>query len=404
MTPGDPRRKPRWPGVLSGLAMWGLAALLIHSIWRGAPSDWVVHLGKPKIVVLLAAGCALFSAFYAAWRRAAVRPLLPRLALLGFSLGLSLVAAEFVTRMYLHQYSKGTGVFGLLRQWSAGGELRAQSFTPLLAICQLSANKRLVYELRPEINMEFGHRSLRTNAHGMRASQDYDPDATGAVRIVGIGDSGMFGWGVNQNQDYLSVLEKRLQAATNRSSRYEVMNLAVPGYNSGQEVERLRSGGLRFHPRIVIVGWCDNDFGAPFLVEKKKDFSSRKKLYLYSLLFYRKELLAPEVYKANEVDRSLIDPALLAYTGVDGVRKAFGELKELARMNSFHVLVFGPMRREAVEICRELGIDYFNTKEKIDKRKYPSNYAVHFMHPGPGGHGVLAENLQAELVRLGWMD
>ena len=166
----------------------------------------------------------------------------------------------------------------------------------------------------------------------------------------------------------------------------------------------LRDRGLAFHPRIVIVGWCDNDFGAPFLVMKKKDYSSRRRSYLYSLLFYRKELLAPEICKLDEIDRSLIDPAMLEYTDVAGVRKALVELRDLGHKHGFQVLVFGPMRREAVDICREAGISYFNVKERIDKRKYPSNYSIDFMHPAPGGHRVLAENLKAELKRLGWLD
>lgn len=252
--------------------------------------------------------------------------------------------------------------------------------------------------------MDFGHRSLRTNLQGMRAIREYDPGDNGVVRLVGIGDSGMFGWGVNQGEDYLSVLERNLNAAQPGGPRVDVLNFAVPGYNTGQEVEMLRQRALAFKPQVVIVGWCDNDFGPPFFVTTRRDYTGFKKSFLYSLLFYRKELLAPPaVCKPSEIDPKLIDPWLLEYTGVPGVRKALDELRELGKSGGFRVLVFGPMRAEAVTICHELGLDYFNTYERVDASKYPADYAVHFIHPSAGGHRVLAEHLQAELQRLGWL-
>jgi hypothetical protein len=394
-------RSARLSMAAGGVALL-LLALLVHSIIAGAPSAVVVRLGKPKVVVTAAAFLGLAGAFLTARRRGAEGALLRKLVLLGFSLAVSLAAGEILVRAYLHEH-ESEGGFGQLQKMAAGGELHAQSFTPLLAISKLSANKRLLYELRPGLDREFGNRTLHINQHGMRDSLEYDPAGTGAVRIVGIGDSGMFGWGVDQDQDYLSVLESNLNA-TNGGPRYEVLNLAVPGYNTGQEVEMLRARGLAFKPRIVIVGWCDNDFSAPFLVLKKKDYSSLRKSYLYSLMFYRKELLAAEVCKPDEIDRSMIDPALLEYTDVAGVRKAMLELRDLGRANGFQVLVFGSMRKEAVEICREAGFSYFNIRDRIDNRKYPSNYCISFMHPAPGGHRALASHLQAELKRLGWLD
>ena len=65
------------------------------------------------------------------------------------------------------------------------------------------------------------------------------------MRIVGIGDSGMFGWNVEQGEDYLSVLRSNLTARANGVS-YEVLNLGVPGYNTQIEVESLRSKGLAY--------------------------------------------------------------------------------------------------------------------------------------------------------------
>lgn len=400
-TAGEKGGAPLLRAIL-GLAGAALLALLAVSIWRGAPTDWVVRLGKPKGVIAIIALCWITAAALgASTRPGGMKRLIQKLVLMGFGLGVSLVAGEWITRAWLKTRPCANGL-NEFNQWAAGGELRLTGFTPLAAITQLSADRRLVYELRPNLNMDFGPHTLRTNSRGFRSDREPAPEATNAVRIVGIGDSGMFGWGVHQGQDYMSVLGERLKARGGRA--YEVLNFAVPGYNTGQEVEMLRSRGLAWHPKIVIVGWCDNDFSAPFIVLKKKTYSDPRKLYFYSLLFYRTELLSEDVAKLGEIDQSLVDPVVLEYTDVSGVKKALLEVRELGNAHGFHVLVFGSMRKEAVGICRELGLDYFNTRERVDASKYPSDYAVHFMHPAGGGHRVLAEHLQAELQRLGWLD
>ncbi len=379
-----------------------LTALLIHSIWRGAPSLIVARLGKPQLVIVAITALCLASASLKAWRQASLPTLFRKLFLLGFSLGFSLLAAEIAVRIFLN-HNEGEGGLAQLQKWQSGGKIPLHSFTPLLAISELTSNRRLLYGLKPNLNMDFGHHPLRTNSRGLRDSQEYDPTATNALRIAGIGDSGMFGWGVDQDQDYLSVLESNLNARAN-TPHVDVLNFAVPGYNTGQELEVLRHHALEFNPRVVILGWCDNDFGLPFLVTTKQDFSSRKTSFLYKALFYRKELLAKQVCKPGELDPKLVDPVLIEHTGVPGVTKALTQIRDLGREKSFHLLIFGPMQPTAVEVCRSLGLDYFNTYEKVDASKYPPDYNVHFMHPGPGGHRILAEHLQAELERRGWLN
>jgi hypothetical protein len=48
-------------------------------------------------------------------------------------------------------------------------------------------------------------------------------------------------------------------------------------------------------------------------------------------------------------------------------------------------------------------VPYFNTHERIAETQYPSEYLVHYMHPAPAGHRVLAEFMEKELRSLGWL-
>jgi hypothetical protein len=62
--------------------------------------------------------------------------------------------------------------------------------------------------------------------------------ADGHVRIVGIGDSVLFGSGVAHGDTFLAVLENLLAAAL-PGRRVSTVNTGVPGYNTTMEVATL---------------------------------------------------------------------------------------------------------------------------------------------------------------------
>jgi len=262
----------------------------------------------------------------------------------------------------------------------------------------------LAYELRPNLRMNFGVCRFRTNRLGMRDSQEYEPGRTpGTVRILGLGDSGMFGWAVHQDSDYMSVLESNL----NRRAfgvRYEVLNAAVPGYNTSQEVEALRYRGLAFHPDTVVLGWCSNDMDLPFFLWRHREIRGEGLFYLDRFLFAREEFrraTRPDVRHAGDVDAAQIDPRVLAGAGIGGVRRAFRDLAALARREGFNVLVFGPMSGEVAGLCRETGLAFFNTRS-VPPPKHPG-LRLHGIHPDSGGHAVLAGYLEEALESRGWL-
>ena len=99
----------------------------------------------------------------------------------------------------------------------------------------------------------------------------------------------------------------------------------------------------------------------------------------------------------------IIVPELTAGDDVARVRKALAELKSMADQSGFKVLVFGPMKKLIREICADLGIPFSNTYELIPRGTYPEEYLVYFMHPNKDGHRVLAEHLEKDLVKRGWL-
>ena len=166
--------------------------------------------------------------------------------------------------------------------------------------------------------------------------------------------------------------------------------------------------GLTYEPDIVIVGWCHNDYGPPFFKVNEGAFRRRDVSFLYALLFDRERLtdlvggqMVMPHHMLEKPSEGTAAPQAAPATGE--VTAALRELVRLQQQHRFRTLVFGPMDAQIVAICRELGLPYYNTLEKVDATKYPSEWSLHLMHPRPEGHAVLAEHLERELDRLGWL-
>lgn len=125
------------------------------------------------------------------------------------------------------------------------------------------------FELKPNLSMVFNgnfckipQSTIYTDCKGIRI--DNPRNLPGIVFelgdplvIVGLGDSNMFGWGVDYEESQLYVAGRCLSEKLNRSVK--VINLGVPGYDSVDEAKRFEHLGLQFDPDIVIVDYGAND-------------------------------------------------------------------------------------------------------------------------------------------------
>jgi len=148
-------------------------------------------------------------------------------------------------------------------------------------ILRPSPDPKIVFEMKPNLDVQFVGVPLVTNAQGWRERELAEPKGARTVRIIGIGDSFMFGWGVPEADRYMNVLERALnQGATD--VRFETATFAVPGYNLPMEVEVLKRYGLATAPDLIIYGYFDNDYCLPnFVAARKSLWSAESFLRLY---------------------------------------------------------------------------------------------------------------------------
>ena len=95
---------------------------------------------------------------------------------------------------------------------------------------------------------------INTNSEGFRGVREYQkkkPSST--IRIVSLGDSFTFGWGVRDTETYNAQLESRYE-------NLEVLNLGVAGYGVDQFLVAFRTIGKLFHPDYVFIALFPEDF------------------------------------------------------------------------------------------------------------------------------------------------
>jgi len=395
-----------WLAALAALFCVFQLALLALS---GGEPIALLRVTRPRFLLAtaLAAGTAAWLLFSGVHRDAAgLREAGARLALAAASTLFAFVLAEAALRVGLWRLTNSSRLEHLDTALSKVPQGQIASRHPLAKIIRRSSNERLIYELAPKLDFDFGHKRVRTNGDGMRSDLEFAVEKpAGTLRVVGIGDSGMFGWGVEQNEDYITVLGQLLNTRGD-GRRYETINLGVPGYNTQMEVDALVARGLRYRPDIVVVGWCENDVQLPFMLPQGGQWTRRDVSFLWLLIFQRKRFSETALVQVNDlshVDKSLVPAFFRENSGTEGVRRSLARLRELAAKEGFHAIVFGPLEPDSVAILAAVGLPYYNTLEKLPVGTWPEEWYVHFMHPRKGGHHLLAESLASEFDRLGWL-
>lgn len=213
-------------------------------------------------------------------------------------------------------------------------------------ILRPSPDPRIVFELFPHLSVRFLSHLLVTDERGFRISPDTTAPSAPLVRLVGLGDSVMFGWGVNASECYLARLVASLN--TRRPSvGWTALNTAVPGYNTVMEVQTLRVKALEPPPDLVLLNFVGNDLRLPNFVLERRRYLSLRRSFLVG--FVRSRLspdagdlsprltYLPRQQRPSEAER--VPAELRGLVGLEAFEDALDELRELSEHHRFEVVV-----------------------------------------------------------------
>ena len=122
-------------------------------------------------------------------------------------------------------------------------------------------NPKIIYRLRPDLEVEFMGADLTTNEDGFRGLGF--SGSPGAIHLLALGDSCLFGWGVGDDETYLHRVIQILNESSAMGRTWEGLNTGVPGYNTVMEVELLRQHVADCRPDLVLIHFVNNDLRLP---------------------------------------------------------------------------------------------------------------------------------------------
>jgi lysophospholipase L1-like esterase len=264
------------------------------------------------------------------------------------------------------------------------------------------------------------------NAKGYRGAEVPYSRNPGHPRVVFLGDSYTWGYGVNVDDTFAARLERLLPGV-------ETVNLSVSGYATDQELLVYRDEGRKYHADLVVVVVADNDnignartveygvYGKPAFVLE----DGRLKLInqpvaqpnimarTFTRLAWRSYVLTQihrEIYELTAGDsrgHATATPARTASLGSERVIQTLShnwaltteELAQLARDiredGSEPLVVFADGIRAAPLVARSLaaqGIDSVTLDDVIDQND-PALHLPDALHWSPRGHARVAEVL-----------
>ncbi len=172
----------------------------------------------------------------------------------------------------------------------------------------------LYWKLKPnqDCYTKIGHKAVHINSHGTRGAEFQAEKPPDTIRIVSLGDSRTFGWGLDEPETYSALLGKMLSEKTGK--KIEVINAGVNAWSYPQMLVYLRDTALKYKPDAVIIGDANlwTQFSEKNSPEFVKKFMSRVRLknFLrrFAIYHYVVEVKLRAVYERQRTKFIPVDP------------------------------------------------------------------------------------------------
>ena len=353
------------------------------------------------------------------------RGLLPAAALLFAGTLGGLIVLEAAVRLQAVGEERRQG--RLVRDLAGVPAPRPGSTVGLGQMIRRSTNPRTVYELQPRLDVVFSGGRVTTSDSGFRGADVTKPKPPGVFRIVGIGDSYMFGQGVSDAETYLSALPGLLSRVVPGLS-VETVNLAVPGFNTVMEVELAKARAAELEPDIILIEIVGNDLDLPNFLWNPVDPWSLKKSFLIEFARARigshpdHGLSVPglrdaprspgassDTFSRTESD---VPAAYASLVGLPAFNRAIVDLAGLGNARGIPVMAMTHgvwFEDDMIRALTQAGIPVLVLRSALRQRARSlgaPDYARSLLslgpsdlHPSALGHGVIAEELAGWLAR-----
>jgi lysophospholipase L1-like esterase len=339
--------------------------------------------------------------------------------------------------------SKERAVFGLFR---------SDNYIGWRLIPDLNINLKIPssHPVPNENNPIFKYNVI-TNSLGYR-TVDFKPQKDKDLfRIICMGDSTTFGWGIGNPLTYPEFLESKLKKAF-INKKIEVLNFGVPGYSSRQGLVLLKDEVIpRYSPDLVIIGYGINDVLTAYVPDEftihRRNIFYKMDGVLQNFAIYR--ALKNFSFRLSTKNQNQSSAQLQSRVSKEETQKNLESINELASKNGIKAIYLNMIPSEELKFKvseskkddmtsrHEALEDFYNSKDfchidiasllienfdrvKTDPRfktriefykEYFGSYVfnsspmyylyVDYLHPNSIGNELIADTILEKVIKIG---
>lgn len=287
---------------------------------------------------------------------------------------------------------------------------------------QVSADPELIAELRPNFETVYAGLPVRTNGAGFRGAE-FPAPRPGVHRIALIGDSYVFGSGVEEESTLGAVLERRL---VELGVPCQVLSCGVPGYTAPDVARMLEARVLGERPDQVLYVNFANDLDhvakyesipADSVIDAMRDFRLRSAAIEYGIQIARR--VGWRFGRHVGRDHTSAIEALYRGEGGDRVRGAIARMRTACAEHGipYQVVIYPHLTVPSLDPLRtadecllaeapSLGVEAIDLLPAFGGERDLTRYWIGAFdtHPNAEGHGRAGRYLAEELLRRGLVE
>lgn len=187
-----------------------------------------------------------------------------------------------------------------------------------------------------------------TNSKGLRSREFPIEKDEKTFRIICLGDSTTFGYGVSDKDTYPARLEEMLLAKA-RNRRFEVINAGIPGHTSRDGLIFLEKSLLNYYPDLIIVslglndangmpGHSDPKYSRTFLEEREYQVALKKYEDNLSQII--------SLARRSHAKVLFLTPPAASFFPFPDISRFCNKMKEVAGKNGVGIIDFKPIFEE----------------------------------------------------------
>jgi len=203
--------------------------------------------------------------------------------------------------------------------------------------------------------------NLRHNIQGFRNDREFTLENIKHPRVMFIGDSFTYGWGVNQEDTFQYLIEKQIGG--------DMINLGVPNYETDMVLARFDHHYKNLNPDIIVYGFFPNDFFA--YTRDKIKYRRDCPLTIKTPVYYQGKTLASKDFW-EELDKP-INISCCNWLHSSGI--GFSELNKKCNTEKSNIQQ-NPLKRSALY----LALSKFLEIKSPEKTRFLRGFSINFFH------------------------